>query len=306
MSLASIDALQSIASEEKPSQPKAEVQKLSPPQGQVTTSRLVLKKPLCPEEEFLLLPLNGIRFVMNELLDAVRNMDPSVDWKWENLNIWYDEYFKAFVQYHYDTEDDIYFPWRYFPFTSKGHMSVDFKESHASLMPVLDEVKELIRAGMQASPSQKSCIQTHLCQVVEEMVEKMQDHLAEWEEIISRLIKKVGLAEQKTMMTKIIQTSDFNSKKVAVPTMVHALECCLGQEKAASLVQNLPLQDRLLYNFSWASDFQSRHRGLIRSVHRDENRNPEATFSLMACATTFHQSKRSHGKQLFRQKTHSI
>merc|ERR1711937_1076843 len=109
-------------------------------------------------------------------------------------------------------------------------------------MKALDVISEHIKAGRQADYSQKSNIQTQLCQVVEEMVDKMNAHLAEQEEIVSRLIKKAGCtrAEQDAVMMETIQSLTFEGNKVVLPTNVYALQLSSGSEKAAEFVKNLP------------------------------------------------------------------
>lgn len=287
-------------------QERTEVKKPSLPEAEKPRSH-ALKKPRSREEEAFLFPHNGIRFLMDELLDAVQNMDPSLNWKWENLNIWYEEYFYALVQHHREAEERVYFPCIQSKL-SKAHIAAHFREYDPALIQSLDEINELIKAGRQAQPLQKSCIQTHLVQVVENMMAKMHDHLAQQEESMPHLMKKAGFtrAEQDAMMLKNIQSLTFDSNRAVLPTMVHALECSSGPEKAAAFVQNLPLPDRFLYSSSWAPDFQSRHLGLIKSVHKDEGTNPEAAFSLFACISAVHRPKRSHSKQRDRQKTHSM
>jgi len=262
-------------------QAKSKIQKPSPAQAQAPQSRS-LKKPHSREEKLLLLPHNGIRFLMDELLNAVRSMDPSVQWKWENLDIWYDEYFYLTVQQHSDAEENIYLPWvqaTRAKIRMSGLTANDREQQYPLPMKALDVTSEVIKAGRQADHSQKSGIQVQLCQVVEEMVSKMHDHLAEQEEIVPRLIKKAGCtrAEQDTLMMETIQSLTFNSNKVVLPIMVHALRLSSGLEKAEAFVQNLPLPDRFLYTSSWAPDFQTRHRLLIRSVHKDETSNPEVS-----------------------------
>lgn len=245
--------------------------------------RCILKKPHSREEKLLLLPHNGIRFLMNELLDAVQNMDPSLDWKWDNLNTWYDEYFYLMVQQHQDAEENVYFPWLQGKLANV-RMPAKFwanpkERQHPAPMEALDVISEVIKAGRQADQSQKSGIQTRLCQVVEEMVDKMQNHLAEQEEIYPRLIKKAGCtrAEQDAFMMETIQSLTFNGNKVVLPTMIHALELSSGEEKAASFVEKLPKPDRFLYTSSWAPDFKARHQCLLRSVNKDGNSNPKAS-----------------------------
>jgi hypothetical protein len=235
------------------------------------TKCCALKKPHCREEKLLMFPHNGIRFLMDELLDAVRNMDPCLNWKWENLNIWYDEYFYPMVQQHHDAEENIYFPWIQAALAKVG-MPADQREQHPLPIKALDVISDLIKAGMQADDLQKSSMQTNLCQVVEQMVDEMEQHLAEQEKIIPRLIKKAGCtrAEQEAVVMETIQSLTFNSNRITLPTMVHALKLSSGSEKAASFLQNLPLEDQSLYSSSWAPDFQSRHRCLICSVHKDE------------------------------------
>eukprot|EP00746_Dinoflagellata_sp_MGD_P125850 gnl/MRDRNA2_/MRDRNA2_60727_c0_seq2.p1 gnl/MRDRNA2_/MRDRNA2_60727_c0~~gnl/MRDRNA2_/MRDRNA2_60727_c0_seq2.p1 ORF type:complete len:278 (-),score=57.73 gnl/MRDRNA2_/MRDRNA2_60727_c0_seq2:233-1066(-) len=255
-------------------QRKVDIKKPSVPQDQApdqATKCCDLKKPHSREEKLLLLPHNGIRFVMDELLDALRNMDSSLDWKWENLNIWYDEYFHLMVKQHHDAEENIYFPWIQAALAKVGMPAIK-KAQHPAPIHELDVISKLIEEGVRADQSQKSSIRTQLCQMVENMVDKMNDHLAEQEQIIPRLMKKAGCtrAEQDAVMMETIQSLTFEGNRVALPAMVHALKLSSGSEKAASFVEKLPKPDRFLYSSSWAPDFQSRHCCLIRSVHKDE------------------------------------
>jgi len=281
VSMSTQTALPTLLGSCRHQQAKSKIQKPSPAQAQAPQSRS-LKKPHSREEKLLLLPHNGIRFLMDELLNAVRSMDPSVQWKWENLDIWYDEYFYLTVQQHSDAEENIYLPWvqaTRAKIRMSGLTANDREQQYPLPMKALDVTSEVIKAGRQADHSQKSGIQVQLCQVVEEMVSKMHDHLAEQEEIVPRLIKKAGCtrAEQDTLMMETIQSLTFNSNKVVLPIMVHALMLSSGLEKAEAFVQNLPLPDRFLYTSSWAPDFQTRHQLLIRSVHKDETSNPEVS-----------------------------
>jgi iron-sulfur cluster repair protein YtfE (RIC family) len=280
-------------------QGKLKIQKPSKAQAQVPLLKsCTVKKPQSREEKLLLLPHNGIRFLMDEFLDAVQNMDPSLNWKWENLKAWYDEYFYLTLQQHRDAEENIYFPWIQATNGTLRHQAnipVNTEQQHPTPMKMLDVISELIREGRLADHSQKSGIQTHLCQVVEELVDKMHAHLDEQEKIVPRLMKRAGCtrAEQDAVMMETIQSLTFNSNKVVLPIMVHALELSSGSEKAKAFVQNLPLPDRFLYSSSWAPDFQSRHQRLIRSVHRDEVTNPETShlmgLSLKVSPGDFHE-----------------
>jgi hypothetical protein len=237
-----------------------------------------LKKAQHREEEGMLLSHNGIRFLMDELLEAVQNMDPQVNWKWENLITWYEEYFCTFLQHHHDAEANICFPWIRTKL-ARIRLPADFQEHHPAPTHALSMIGELLKTGRGASPSQKTGIHLQLCQVLEEMVEKMHDHLAEQEEIVPPSIKKAGFtnAELNAMTMKIIQSVPFDNNKLVLPSMVHALRMSEGPEKAAAFVQNLPKPDRFLYSSSWDADFNGRHLGLIRSVNRDEVINPQAS-----------------------------
>jgi hypothetical protein len=232
---------------------------------------------------------------MNELLDAVRNMDPSLNWKWENLGIWYQEYFYAVVQHQYDAEEKIYFPW----IRTKVEMPVDLSWSarRSALMQKIAEITELIKAGRQAASSQKMRIHTHLCEKVEEMAQNIDDQFADEEEIVPRWVAEAGFtrAERDAMTIKIIQNLSMSGQSVVLPTMVHALKLSADPEKAAAFVQSLPLHIRFLYSYSWVPDFQNRHQGLIRSVRKDEVTNPTTSFALFACAgSSLQVSKHRH------------
>ena len=150
-------------------------------------------------------------------------------------------------------------------------------------MKALDVIGEVIKAGWHADHSKKSNIQTQLSRVVQEMVDKMHDHLAEQEKLFPRLMRRAACtrAEQDAMMMETIQSLTFNGNKVVLPTMIHALKLSSGSDKAAAFVEKLPMPDRFLYRSSWAPDFQFRHRRLIRSVHRDEVSNPEASHQVV-------------------------
>jgi len=230
------------------------------------------------QQEAMIFPCNTICFLMDELSDAVRNMDPMLNWKWENLGIWHEENFHAVVQHLHDAEEHIYLPW--IETKVKIPESSNWRLRRSTLIQAIKEISELIKAGRQASPSQKSRMQMHLCQVVENMVENMHKHFAQEEEVMPCLLREAGfsLADQEAVMVKIIESWSLSGKSVVVPTMVHALERSAGPEKATAFVQSLPYGIRFLHSYFWDPDFKARQQGLIHSVRRDEVKNPTASF----------------------------
>eukprot|EP00746_Dinoflagellata_sp_MGD_P125849 gnl/MRDRNA2_/MRDRNA2_60727_c0_seq1.p1 gnl/MRDRNA2_/MRDRNA2_60727_c0~~gnl/MRDRNA2_/MRDRNA2_60727_c0_seq1.p1 ORF type:complete len:331 (-),score=41.49 gnl/MRDRNA2_/MRDRNA2_60727_c0_seq1:217-1149(-) len=258
-----------------------EIKKPSLPQAprsdntQAPRSR-TLKKAKSREEVGIFLPHHGIRFLLKEFLDAVHNMDPSRNWKWENLSMWYNEYFSAFLQYHDDAEENIYFPWIRIRL-AKFHTSASFRQYSPELTEALDEISELIKGARQTYASDRPIILSRLCQVVQEMAKEMKVHLADREEDFLHLMKRAGIthAEGDAMTIRAIRSLSFNSNKVVLPILVHALECSSGVEAGTGFVKKLPQPVQVQYSARWAQDFQSRHRALICSVHKDELENPE-------------------------------
>lgn len=94
------------------------------------------KNPQGWEEEGILFPHEGVRFLIQEFSDALINMDPLPSWKWDNVSTWYEEYLYSVVHHHHDAEEKIYLPW------IQGRVSVPAKISaeHPGLMQTMDDL----------------------------------------------------------------------------------------------------------------------------------------------------------------------
>lgn len=256
---------------------QAEVEQLQQ-SGEPTS--MVLKRPQGWEEEGILFPHEGIRFLMEELCEAVRVMDPEPSWKWDNLATWYQDYFYDVVHHHHDTEEQLYFPWLQERVTIPPKITAD----HPELMRALDELRDMIMAGAKASTGERGECLAQLRNRTRALAEDMGQHLAEEEEIIPGLIRDGGFTheEEKLVVGKIIQSLGLDGNKKSLPLMVHALTRWAGEEKAEAFVANLPLPIRFLYRQLWWPDFVQRHRGLIASLPEGVDTNPFA-YRLCFC-----------------------
>jgi len=243
----------------------------------------VLPHPEGWQEEGILFPHEGIRFLMEELCSAVRTMDPKLDWKWNNLSTWYQDYFYDVVHHHHDTEELIYLPWMQTRVAIPEKISTD----HPELMRVMDELRDLLKSGALRPVNERAEFLAQLREKVDAFVEDMQEHLAEEEEAIPRLLKEAGFVQEEegAVVGQIIQSLGLDGNKKSLPLMLHGLERWAGEEKVEAFVaEKLPLPIRFLYRQFWTVDFQQRHLGLIASLPEDVDVNPFASRGLLLCA----------------------
>jgi len=236
----------------------------------------VHKNPQGWEEEGILFPHEGIRFLMQELSDAVTSMDPLPSWKWEHLSTWYEDYFYTVVHHHHDAEEKIYLPW------IQAHVSVPSKitASHPELMSAMDDLSSMLKKGACLPAAERAQHLSDVQQLLSAFVEDMQEHLAEEEEIIPKLIREAGLTQQDEVpvVGKIIEGLGLDGNKKALPPMLHAYAQWAGAEKAEAFVSaNLPMPIQFLYRNFWTQDFHGRHQGLLSSIAEGVDTNPFAS-----------------------------
>lgn len=243
-----------------------------------TTSR-VLPRPEGWQEEGILFPHEGIRFLMEELHWAVQVMDPKPAWKWENLSTWYQDYFYDVVHHHHDTEELIYLPWMQTRVAIPAKISTD----HPELMRVMDELRDMLRSGVLKPVGERAELLAQVRERVEAFVEDMRDHLAEEEEAIPKLLREAGFTQEDegVVVGQIIQSLGLDGNKKSLPLMLHGLKRWAGEEKVEAFVAgNLPLPIRFLYRQFWMADFQQRHLGLVASLPEHIEVNPFASRGL--------------------------
>lgn len=239
------------------------------------TSR-VHKNPQGWEEEGILFPHEGIRFLMQELSDAVNSMDPLPAWKWENLSTWYQDYFYTVVHHHHDAEEKIYLPW----IQTRTSVPPKITADHPELMSAMDDLSAMLKKGASAPVADRA---SHLKDVklfLSAFVEDMQQHLAEEEEIIPEALRTGGFTQEDEapVVGKIIEGLGLDGNKKALPPMLHAYARWAGAEKAEAFVSsNLPLPIQFLYRNFWEHDFQHRHMGLLASLAEGVDTNPFAS-----------------------------
>jgi len=239
------------------------------------TSR-VIKTPQGWEEEGILFPHEGVRFLMQEFSDAVSTMDPAPAWKWENLSTWYQDYFYTVVHHHHDAEEKIYLPW------IQARVSVPAKiaADHPELMRAMEDLSTMLKQGASLPATQRA---EHLAEVqkfLAAFVEDMQQHLAEEEEIIPQLLRdgRFTHEEEAPVIGQIIEGLGLDGNKKALPPMLHAYACWAGDEKAEVFVStNLPMPIQFLYRNFWQQDFEYRHKGLLASLAEGVDTNPFAS-----------------------------
>jgi len=247
----------------------------SPNLARQPTSR-VHKNPQGWEEEGILFPHEGIRFLMHELSMGVNAMDPIPAWKWENLAVWYQEYFYDVVHHHHDTEEEIYLPW----IQTRVQVPVKITNDHPELMQAMDELRDMLMAGAALPVGERAKHLSQVQKLVMDFVEDMQGHLAEEEEVIPRLLREGGFTQEEegAVVQKIIQSLGLDGNRKALPTMLHALALWAGDDKAEAFVsQNLPLPIQCFYKLAWLPDFQKRHMGLLASLDEGVDTNPFAS-----------------------------
>lgn len=228
------------------------------------------------QEEGILFPHEGVRFLLQELSTAVRTMDPLPTWKWENLAVWYQDYFYSVVHHHHDAEEAIYLPWIETRVRVPGKVSSD----HPELMQAMDELNTMIRKGAASFPEKRVELRAELQRAVEDFVEGMERHLAEEEELIPRLLRDGGFTQEEegAVVGQIIQSLGLDGNKKALPVMLHAYARWAGAEKAEVFVSSkLPLPIQFLYRNFWVGDFQQRHMGLLASLAYGVDANPFAS-----------------------------
>lgn len=233
----------------------------------------VHKNPQGWEEEGILFPHEGIRFLMQELSEAVNVMDPMPAWKWQNLATWYQEYFYDVVHHHHDAEEQLYLPW------IQTHVSVPTKitTDHPELMQAMDELRDMIHTGALLPVDERLVHLSKLRLRVADFVFDMKEHLAEEEEIIPCLLRQAGFTQEEegVVVGQIIQSMGLDGNKRALPAMLHAYSCWAGADKAETFVEEkLPLPIQLLYKYSWLNDFEQRHKGLLASLAEGMDTNP--------------------------------
>jgi len=231
----------------------------------------------------VLFPHEGIRFLMQEFCEAVHAMDPLPAWKWQNLSVWYQEYFYDVV-HHYDTEEQIYLPWiqAHVMFACvPSKMTAD----HHHLMQTMDDLRDMIKDGLAMPVGDRA---EHLAQLrkrVLAFVQGMHEHLAEEERVIPSILRDARFtkSDEDAAVGKIIASLELDGNERALPTMVRALESArpqwsipspqrkrAGSQQAKTLVsEQLPLSSNLF-------DFQQRHLGLLASLREGIETDPFA------------------------------
>lgn len=228
------------------------------------------------EEEGILFPHEGIRFLLHELGEAVHGMDPSHAWKWENLATWYQDYFYDVVHHHHDSEEQRYLPW----IQTRASVPTKITADHPELMQAMDELCDMIKAGVATPASERAVHLSHVRMRVVAFREDMEQHLAEEEEVIPRLLHEAGFTQEEegVVVGQIIQGLGLDGNKRSLPPMLHAYARWAGTDKAEEFVSmNLPLPIQYLYRHFWLHDFQHRHLGLIASVAAGVDTNPFAS-----------------------------
>lgn len=243
--------------------------------GPQPTSR-VHKNPQGWQEEGILFPHEGLRFLMQEFSDAVNAMDPVPTWKWENLSTWYQDYFYTVVHHHHDAEEKIYLPW----IQERVSVPAKIAADHPGLMQEMDDLSDMLKNGAAVPAGERAKHLADIQEVVKAFIEDMQQHLAEEEEAFPRLLREGGFTQEEEgpVVAQIIQSLGLDGNKKALPPMLHAYACWAGAEKAEAFVSaNLPLPIQFLYNTFWVHDFQQRHMGLLASLAEGVDTNPFAS-----------------------------
>jgi len=242
----------------------------------------VLPRPQGWQEEGILFPHEGVRFLLEELCEAVGVMDPKPSWKWGNLATWYQEYFYVVVHHHHDSEEKIYFPWLRTRVAIPEKLSTD----HPELMRTMDELGSMFKSGALKPVGERAEFLAQLRERVTAFAEDMQEHLAEEEEAVPKLLRKGGFSqeEERVAVGKIIESLGLDGNKKCLPVMLHAHKCWAGDDRVEAFVaESLPLPIRILYRHFWTADFQQRHLGLLASLSEEVDVDPYASRRLL-CA----------------------
>ncbi|CAE8625078.1 unnamed protein product [Polarella glacialis] len=252
----------------------------SRPRAQGETTSRVLPRPIGWQEEGILLPHEGIRFMMGELSEAVRVMDAKAAWKWENLATWYQDYFYDVVHHHHEGEEQIYFPW----LQTRGTIPAKIAADHPELMRAMDELRDMLATGALKPAGERAELLAKVRERVAAFVEDMHQHLAEEEELIPKLLREGGFTheEEGAIVEQIMASLSLDTLKKTLPVVLHGFKLWAGEERAEAFVAELlPLPIRLLYQNFWSVDFQQRHLGLVASLPEEVDVNPFASRGLL-------------------------
>jgi len=239
-------------------------------------SSRVHKSPQGWEEEGILFPHEGVRFLLQEFSDALNTMDPLPAWKWDNVSTWYEDYFYSVVHHHHDAEEKIYLPW------IQGRVSVPAKISadHPGLLQTMDDLSAMLKKGAVAPAGERAELLADIQQVVAAFVEDMLEHLAEEEQIIPRLLREGRFTQEEegVVVAQIIQSLGLDGNKKSLPPMLHAYARWAGTDQAELFVATkLPLPIQFLYRNFWVHDFQNRNIGLLASLAEGVDTNTFAS-----------------------------
>jgi hypothetical protein len=216
----------------------------------------------------ILVPHEAFRWLHSAIRCVLVNFDPfepGQDWKTAVFFNWLERYYVFAIHHHHHSEENIYNP----AIVEKGgvlptKITLDHKDILEGLERLPAFRTRLEKFDQSALPELKA----HLMQ----LVDSIEDHLAEEEEAYPAALQSSSMTEEDEMkvVDTIIQSMGLDGNKTMLPSIVYAMHMWAGREVADEFVGKLPPPIRFAYKNFWLADFRANNLQVIQALQGSE------------------------------------
>jgi len=230
--------------------------------GRYVPQSRIITKPKDWADETLLVPHEGLTWLLKEYRQAIGKLDrpDTPAWKCKNIQLFVQNFLLPMVVHHHHCEENIFFPF----LRHRVKLPESMTTEHHDLVVLLGEMAKIDYAQMSPQDYAKKSIA-----ITDKLFKLWTQHVENEETYIPGYLRENFTCTEGAVVEKIIgATLGPHGMAMMVPLIVYGMRNIWGGDKKANefVHGNMPLPMRALYIHSWRPAFFKYVIGLLKSV----------------------------------------
>lgn len=234
-------------------------------------SSRVIKNPAQWQDAGILVPHECFRWYDKHILQILDKLNHEDQWRTALFAKWVQRYYLDAIHHHHGSEEKIYNPGIE---KAGGQLPAKITSDHSELLRYINDITTSCKT-LEQGPNKE--VLEKMKSTFKEFIHKMEDHLAEEEDVYPRVLRECGMKEHEEgqMVETIIQSLGLDGNKVMLPPILYVMCIWRGEDEMQKFGMNIPGPIRALTQNCWLDDFKKNNLDVISGLLGPDFFTPE-------------------------------